>query len=91
MRRFDYDDNEEFRDDVDKFFNEESEKYEEIINEEMAIQEAQLEIANRELNHRTLRAAVRICEKSWFWGFYNVNTRMRMISDVYLKIKNLED
>ena len=91
MRRFDYDDNEEFRDDVDKFFNEEAAKYEEMVNEEMAIQEAQIEVAYRELSHRTLRAAVRICEKSWFWGFYSVNTRMRMISDVYLKLKNLED
>ena len=91
MRKFDYDDNEEFRDDVDKFFNEEAAKYEEMVNEELAIQEAQIEVAYRELNHRTLRAAVRICEKSWFWGFYSVNTRMRMISDVYLKLKNLED
>lgn len=105
MRRFEYDDNEEFREDVDKFFNNDDEddddgdgdgdgdgdKYEDMIEQEMAIQEAQLDVAYRELSHRTLRAAVRVCEKSFWWGFYSINTRMKMIAEAYHKLKNLEE
>lgn len=105
MRRFEYDDNEEFREDVDKFFNNNddddedgdgdgdrnADRYEEMIEQEMAIQEAQLDVAYRELNHRAMNAAIRVCEKSFWWGFYSINTRMKMIAEAYHKLKNLEE
>jgi predicted metal-dependent hydrolase len=98
MRRFDYDNNDdEYREDVDKFFNEEDEddnehaRYEELVEEELALQEAQLDVAFRELNHRTLRASIRICEKSFWWSFYSVKTRMKMINEAYSRLKKMEE
>lgn len=94
MRRFDYDNNDdEYREDVDKFFNEDSDadRYEELVEEELALQEAQLDVAFRELNHRTLRAAIRICEKSFWWSFYSVKTRMKMINEAYSRLKKMEE
>jgi len=91
MRRFNYDDNDEFRDDIDKFFNEdESDTYEEFVREEIALQEAELDLSYREVNIKIMRTAVRICEKSFWWSFYSQPTRMKMIVDTYKKLKNLE-
>ena len=92
MRRFNYDDNDEFRDDIDKFFNDnEPDTYEEFVKEEIALQEAHLDISYREINIRIMRTAVRICEKSFWWSFYSHPTRIKMIADTYKKLKSLED
>ena len=99
MRRFNYDDNEEFRDDVDKFFGDddegddldEIEKYQDLVEEQFALEEAQIEIEYSKLNHKILKLAVVICEKSFWWSFYSLHTRTKMISDAYKKIKKLED
>ena len=91
MRRFNYDDNDEFREDIDRFFNEEVEKYEKLVEEEFALQEAQLDIAYREFNHKVMRTAVRICEKSFWWSFYSPTTRVKMILDTYAKLKKVDD
>jgi uncharacterized protein YPO0396 len=93
MRRFNYDDNENFRDEVDKFFGEDSDssEYKEILEEEKMMQEIQMGFLHRDLNHRTLRAAIRACEKSFFWAFYSHNTRLKMISTTYSQFIQLED
>ena len=48
MRQFNYDDNDEFREDIDKFFDgdnddENDKNYDDLIKEELAIQEARLD------------------------------------------------
>ena len=91
MRRFDYDDNDEFREDVDKFLNDNADKYEQLVQEEIAMQEAQLDIAHREINVKIFRTAIRVCEKSWFWAFYSLNTRLRMINETVKRLRRLED
>lgn len=90
MSRFDQDDNEE-RDDVDRFFNEDNGRYDELVQEEIELQEAQLDIAHREINNRLFRTAIRLCEKSWFWPFYSLSTRLRMVTEAVKKLKRLED
>jgi hypothetical protein len=96
MRRFNYDDNEEYRDDVDKFFQNDMddvtpEEYKMIMEQEGVFEDLQLQVVNRDLNNRLLRAAVRICEKSFWWRFYSLNTRLNQISIVYKHLKNLEE
>jgi hypothetical protein len=96
MRRFNYDDNEEFRDDVDKFFGDEDddldemEKYQDLVEEQFALEEAQIEIEYSKLNQRILQTAVSICEKSFWWSFFSLHTRTKMITDTYKKLKKLE-
>jgi hypothetical protein len=91
MRRFNYDDNDEFREDIDKFFNDdELDTYEELVSQEIAMQEAQIDLSYKDLNVRIMRTAVRICEKSFWWSFYSQPTRIKMIADTYKKLKSLE-
>ena len=95
MRQFNYDDNDEFRDDIDKFFedhdDESSGDYENFLKEEFAVQEAKIAIQNRELNLKIMRTAIRMCEKTFLWSFYSIPTRMKMISETYKKLRKLED
>lgn len=98
MRRFNYDDNEEYREDVDKFFGEGGEEqiltpeeYKALVENEQALQEFHLRLAHRDLNHRALRTAIRVCEKSWFWRFYSLDTRLKKIDRAYKKVRKLEE
>ena len=96
MRRFNYDDNEEYREDVDKFFAEgqedlSPEQYKAIMEQEMAIEQLQIRFVYRDLNHRVLRTAIRMCEKSFWWWFYSQDTRLRMIDRAYKRLRKLEE
>ena len=91
MRRFDYDDNEEFRDDVDKFFDENSSNYDDFIAEEFALEQARIDIAHRDIDYKIMRTAVRFCEKTFMWSFYSLPTRLKMIADTYEKLRKLEE
>jgi len=91
MRRFDYDDNDEFREDVDKFFEENSGGYDDFLAEEFAIQEAKIGIQHREMDLRLMRTAIKVCENTFMWSFYSLSTRLKMISDTYKKLRKLEE
>ena len=99
MRRFNYDDNEDHHEDIDGFLNNENggeeedfispDEYKQIIEEEKALQKAQMEIVQRDINDRTLFESIRMLEKSFWWRFYSLKTRMKMIKEVYTKLKRL--
>ena len=97
MRRFDYDENEEYREDVDRFFEEEEDngrltpdQYEAIMKED-EIQELQIDFVNRDLNYRILRSAIKMCEKTLFWKFRFHKTKLNMIEKAYNKFRALEE
>jgi uncharacterized protein YpuA (DUF1002 family) len=97
MRRFNYEENDEYRDDVDKFFNEEpqddvtDEQLKAIMEEEMAMEQMQVNFVYRDLNHRVLRIAIRSCEKSFWWWFCSQNTKLKMIEKAFRYLKKLEE
>jgi hypothetical protein len=96
MRRFNYEDNEDFREDVDKFFNEKgesgiTEEQFKAIMEEETIQELQIKFVYRDLNHRLLRTAIRTCEKSFWWWFRSQDARLKMIEKAYETLRILEE
>lgn len=39
-------------------------------------------------DHYILNCSIKICEKSWFWNFYGISKKIKMIREVfeYLKI-----
>lgn len=96
MRRFNYEDNEEYREDVDKFFAEgkdamsEDEIYKTMLDDDDVTQQ-QMQFVDRDLNHRVLRSAIRLCEKSFWWRFYSHETRLNMVEKTYKMLKQLED
>ena len=98
MRRFDYDNNEdEFKNEVDKFFNDEGDngKFEPPYPFPMDISlegDDAFVLAEKELNLKIYRTAVKIAEKSFWWKFYFFNTRLSIINKIYKDIeeKNAE-
>lgn len=36
-----------------------------------------------------LSSAIKICERSWFWRFRGVSSKINMISDAFQSLKNL--
>lgn len=91
MRRFDYDDNEDHRKEVDNFFSNDEltpEDYEQFINDEKF--DVEFKIVNQEMNHRLLRTSVKIAENSFFWKFYSLDTKLQMIDKIYTKLRILE-
>lgn len=101
MRRFNYEDNEDYREDVDKFFAESmgnqnfgdltDEEYKMMMENESIFEDMQVQIVYRDLNHRILRAAVRVCEKSFWWRFLSIDTRLKHIDATYKHLKKLEE
>lgn len=100
MRRFDYDENEDHREDVDGFLGGEGEEggeyltpeqYQAIVEEDKALQKAQMDLVNRELNERLMGEAVKMLEKSWCWRFYSLDTKLRMIQRAFLKMRKIAE
>ena len=82
MRRFDFDENE---DDVDKFFDENAE------NDDVSEMQIELSFAYRDLNQKLLKNVIKVCEKSFWWKFYYLTTRLMMIRGTYENLKKLEE
>lgn len=99
MRRFDYDENEDYQDGVDNFFDEEDEDFEDVtpewtkamVEEDIKIQQLHVSLAYRELNDRLLANAIQVVENSFWWKFYSLSTRLKMISQAYETLKTLEE
>ena len=93
MRRFNYEDNEEHREDVDKFFSESNlseqdwQNLNDLAADELAQHEMQIRLANQDSNIRLLRMAQRICETSAWWSYMSHKKRMEMLVDTYETLK----
>ena len=88
MRRFNYDDSSE-EDEIDNLFSDRMDDLEgEQLAEERFYQMAQLDLAQFELNQHLLHLALQLAEKSFFWRFYKIQTKLNIISKIY---KNLND
>lgn len=99
MRRFNYDENDDYREDIDKFFSHQQidhqeltdEEYKAFVEEEKEIQREQINFVRRDLNHRMLRTSIRACEKSIWWRFYSHTTKLKMIDFTYKQFRELEE
>lgn len=97
MRRFDYDDDDDYREDVDNFFDGEEqpditpEEYRSLIEDEQVIQQLQIEMVSRELNDRLMFKAIKMLEKSFWWRFYSLDTRLKMIEKTFNKMKSISE
>jgi len=40
-------------------------------------------------NNFILSSAIKLCEKSWFWKFRGISSKINMISDAFQSLKNL--
>jgi hypothetical protein len=42
-------------------------------------------------NQYILNYALKICENSWFWRFYGVSKKIKMVASVFEELKNLTE
>lgn len=83
MRYFDYDGNEDFRDDVDNFFNEENyfEDEEDIMMQDYI--ESIGSFQPEDSKPKILETARKTLEKSWFWRFRSEDYKAKKIAELY--------
>lgn len=96
MRRFDYDDD-EFKDedfpdiDDDGDDDELSAEYLQILEKRELIEAIKLQLAQKELNYSVLNKSIKYLEKSWFWRFKSLKTKLNSIIETYQTFKALID
>lgn len=96
MRRFNYDGSDEYRDDVDQFFDEDEYEYDdeyddEYIRDASLIEIVHTNLATLDLNQKLLIAAIKVAEKSFLWGLWPLKWKLQAISDAYHTLDNLVD
>jgi len=90
MRRFEYDDNDDFfKDDLENFFDEGPDDYH--IPKGELINVLQLDLVEADLNMRLLALTVKTLEKTFLWRFRKLKTKMKMIREMYNEMVNLVD
>lgn len=82
MRYFDYDGNEDFRDDIDNFFNEERYFDEEDIMREY-LEVPHVEVKTKDPKPKVLETVRKTLEKSWFWRFRSPEYKSKKIAELY--------
>lgn len=82
MRYFDYDGNEDFRDDVDNFFNEESYFDEEDIMRDY-LEVPHVEVKAKDPKPKILEMVRKTLEKNWFWRFRSPEYKSKKIAELY--------
>lgn len=91
MRRFNYDDgSEDFKDEVDNFFPDfGGEEEAEYMGRDDIINMLHIDLAEYDLNQKVLTAAIRLCEKTLFWRFRSIKTKLRMLDFIYKNLLEL--
>ena len=83
MRFFEYEDNDEFREEIDNFFDE-------LGEEDLDLFEiAQSGFVTESMDHKILGLALRILEKSFFWKFRKRETKLKMVEETYHSLFNI--
>ena len=93
MRRFNYDDNDDYQDEVDSFFADELDFEDEMaamIDSEL-MEMASISFVSHDLNQRLLRSAIQISEKSVFWKLRSLDKKLEIIAKTYFSLKVLID
>jgi len=91
MRRFEYDDSDDFfRDDLENFFDEEEHEHFSVPKGEL-INVLQLDLVEADLNMKLLSLSVRTLEKTFLWKFRSPKTKIKMISEMYKEMVKLID
>jgi|LakMenEpi03Aug12_release.lakeMendotaPanAssembly.Ray.scaffolds.fasta_scaffold841435_1 hypothetical protein len=89
MSRFnfdsDYDDDEEKREQDEENLADDLFLKDQIIS----VQQENNDILKMEVEEKLLEIAIAVCQKSWFWSFRSVASKMRSIKRVYKQFRNL--
>lgn len=95
MKRFNYEDD-DFKDEdfpnIDGDSEEElNAEYLQILDKRELIEAIKLQIIQKEVNLAVLNKTVRYLEKTWFWRFKSLQTKLNLIVETYQTFKALVD
>lgn len=76
----------EEEDDFDEFYEND---YKNLLNQQNALEGFHLHLLEKKISDRVLNRSIRVCEKSFFWKFYSINSKLTKISKVYENLINL--
>lgn len=98
MRRFDFEDEDPDREEVERFLDADSqeylitpEEYKNILEEEISLYDAKFRDTIYKLKYKVLLRSLDLLKGSFFWRFYSLNTKLNHIELVYKKMVNLLD
>ena len=89
MSRFNFDS--DYEDDEEKREQEEESKADDLFLKDqiISVQQENNDILKMEVEEKLLEIAISVCQKSWFWSFRSVTSKMRSIKRVYKQFRNL--
>ena len=101
MKRYDFDENDNSKDDYDDFSEEEGDfiddddedddemqEHDFLENEEM-LRELEISFQEAQNKQKTISQAIKICSQSFFWRFYSNQTKLKMIEQCYYGLTEL--
>lgn len=93
MKRFEFEDNDEEDEEFEEEMNRpiSPEEYKELLAEEQALQQENVELTYMALNQKLINKAIKFCSKSFWWNFYKLDTKLDKISTVYKKFRDLQN
>ncbi len=95
MKRFDYEDGEEFQEENFPDLGELTENdYEQLIEHAEYVDIRNLGLSQFELNQKLLYKAMKICENTFLWRFKDVQKKLKLIGETYATLKvfmNIEE
>jgi hypothetical protein len=85
----DSDDDDEKNEEVEEADEMEAlEDYQALVRQQ-ELDARQYDLIERDTNHKILKQAVRMCEKSVWWRFYSTFTKLKVIKKVYAELNAL--
>lgn len=95
MRHLDYDPEDEKFDegdeDMENFNDEDEEIYKAMKQEELELKHVEIAFMDRSFNDRLIFKATKMLERGFFWKFYSLDTKLKLIEKVYKKIKKIAE
>jgi len=100
MKRYDFDENDNSKDDYDDFSEEEGDfidddedddemqEHDFLENEDM-LRELEISFQENQNKQKTISQAIKICSQSFFWRFYSNQTKLKMIEQCYYRLTEL--
>ena len=80
--RFEFEENEEQKEEQRYFFEDE-------FDEDEIIEMAQVNLVSYDLNQKILQASIQVAEHSFFWRFKSLNKKLKLIREIYLAFSKL--
>lgn len=97
MRRFNFDEDDPDRDEIERFLESEEgqqfvispEQYKDLIEEELALYNVKYQHEQQKNNFKILLASINLLKKSFLWRFQSLDTKLNRIEKTYKKLVEL--